>query len=169
MKKLSFYILILCSSCTLLTDKKNVDIKQAADKIPTLTFPVRQRGINFLVTVTKKINYGDINLVLKYKEGDKSSFIFSANENGQTIDSLTLFEQTPYYGTDTYYDPWIEINSDGSIIRTDTSIYHNTYKTIKQRGLKNSIIQIIYDTTITVDKFSVDTKGKFLKLKKTIP
>ena len=169
MKKLSFYILLLCSGCTLMTDKKNVVIKNAADTIPSLTFPVRQRGNKFLDTVTKKINYGDINLILKYKEGDKSSFIYSANENGQTIDSLALFEQTPYYGTDSHYDPWIEINSDGTIIRTDTSIYQGAYKTSKQRGSKNSIIQIIYDTTITVDKFSVDTKGKFSTLKKSIP
>lgn len=164
MKKNSIYILLFFTACT--TDTQTADTKQTFDTIPTLTLPVKQQADKLFDSVTRKILLGDITLLLKYEKREIFPvLIYSANKFGHTIDSLPLLQQMPYYGVDSHYNPFIEINADGTIIRIDTVI---STKPIDQNN-DNSVFKFKTDTIIRMDKFTVDQSGKFTVVKKTTP
>ena len=154
--------------------------------IPTLQLPLKIRCDNFprvldsigfsnaaykhlaqdTSTYFGKIIKGDLTVLIKNKNKIQSPILHTVDKNGQTVDSLVLFDRLCYVGVDSDYLPWIEITNDLTVIRTDTSYYSRQIKNTDNPKTKEIYeIAITTDTTINIDRFKIDNFGKISKTK----
>jgi hypothetical protein len=105
-----------------------------------------------------KIETKKFDIYLKKKHGGTGPIIYTMNKNNKGIDTLLLFEKQVYVGTDSYYLPWITINSELEITRTDTS-YHFQPIISWPDGKDVSV----RDTFIYIKRFQINKFGYIIK------
>ncbi|MCB9222621.1 MAG: hypothetical protein R2780_14790 [Crocinitomicaceae bacterium] len=116
---------------------------------------------------TKSIQ-GDICIEIEYRKYEHGlmALLITRNKWYKVIDSTLLTEEPCYVGTDTYFDPWIEINTNRNISVTDTTV-HWRYGIIESgqfHGPPDSIINIKITGVRVIKKqeFSISKNG-FIK------
>ncbi len=146
-------------------------------QIPKLTLPLNIRAENFFQKSDKNLGHMKDQLIkdsllyvgqietnkliifLKKKQGKIGPILYTTNKkNNKVIDTLLLFEKQVYVGTDSYYLPWITINKDLEITRTDTSYYYQPI--ISWPDGKDVSVR---DTFIQIDRFKINKYGYIIK------
>lgn len=144
--------------------------------IPNLSLPVKIHAVNFFQAADSmsffifknqlkrdsllfvgKISADRFNIFLKKKQGEQAPILYTADSKNKIIDTLILFERNCYVGIDSGYLPWIIINEELEILRTDT-VYINNYNIMKGQGM------VSVDTFIHIDRYQIDKSGRINKM-----
>jgi len=167
---LSIYIWII-ASCS-----ENEVSNEPTIQIPKLTIPLKIRAERFFqdsdnnlghmkdqllkdsLLYVGQVETNRFTIFLKKKHGEIGPIIYTTDKTNKVIDTLFLFEKQVYVGTDSYYLPWITINKNLEITRTDTSYYYQPIISLPE-GKDVSV----RDTFINIDRFQINKYGYIIK------
>jgi hypothetical protein len=169
---LSFSIFIwILTSCT-----ANEVSNEPQIQIPKLSLPLKIRAERFFqksdnnlghianqlikdsLLYVGQIETNNFSIFLKKKQGELGPIIYTTDIKNQAIDTLLLFDKQVYVGTDSYYLPWITINKNLEITRSDTSVHYQP-----TLSLSEGKTVTVRNTLIHVDRFQINKFGYFIK------
>ena len=152
-------------------------LNESTIQIPKLTLPLNIRAERFFRKSDNNLGHMKDQLIkdsllyvgqietnrfiifLKKKQGKIGPILYTTNKkNNKVIDTLLLFEKQVFVGTDCFYLPWITINKDFEITRTDTSYYYQPIISLPD-GKDVSV----RDTFIHIDRFKINKYGYIIK------